>query len=155
MPRWGHRGSVTPNSYPQRQTPLLAVVSLHPSSGQVGLLAAVGWLVFLLIALPVGCSATGAATRDLSFVAPTRHWCIDRVGQRPMSALPQPEGCAMDRLRYEVRYSGPAIPTRFPAGSRKWATVTPPPSFLCGGSTAVAPRPWARARASATFDTPT
>lgn len=38
----------------QLALPLLAVVSLHASSGQVGLLGAAQWLPFLLIALPVG-----------------------------------------------------------------------------------------------------
>jgi len=38
----------------QLAVPLLAVVSLHASSGQVGLLGAAQWLPFLLIALPVG-----------------------------------------------------------------------------------------------------
>jgi len=38
----------------QLAVPLLAVVSLHASAGQVGLLGAAQWLPFLLIALPVG-----------------------------------------------------------------------------------------------------
>jgi len=38
----------------QLAVPLLAVVSLHASSAQVGLLGAAQWLPFLLIALPVG-----------------------------------------------------------------------------------------------------
>jgi MFS family permease len=38
----------------QLAVPLLAVVSLHASSGQVGLLGAAQWVPFLLVALPVG-----------------------------------------------------------------------------------------------------
>jgi predicted MFS family arabinose efflux permease len=53
----------------QLAVPLLAVVSLHASSGQVGLLGAAQWLPFLLIALPVGLLVDRRRRRPLLVVA--------------------------------------------------------------------------------------
>jgi MFS family permease len=53
----------------QLAVPLLAVVSLHASPGQVGLLGAAQWLPFLLIALPVGVLVDRRRRRPLLIVA--------------------------------------------------------------------------------------
>jgi len=53
----------------QLAVPLLAVVSLHASSGQVGLLGAAQWLPFLLIALPVGVLVDRRRRRPLLIAA--------------------------------------------------------------------------------------
>jgi MFS family permease len=53
----------------QLAVPLLAVVSLHASSGQVGLLGAAQWLPFLLIALPVGMLVDRRRRRPLLIAA--------------------------------------------------------------------------------------
>lgn len=53
----------------QLALPLLAVVSLHASSGQVGLLGAAQWLPFLLIALPVGVLVDRRRRRPLLIAA--------------------------------------------------------------------------------------
>ena len=56
---------------------------------------------------------------------------------------------------FNMNQNGPATPTRFPAGSRKWATVTLPSWFRWGGNTTVAPSVSAVASALATSSTPT
>jgi len=53
----------------QLAVPLLAVVTLHASSGQVGLLGAAQWLPFLLIALPVGVLVDRRRRRPLLIAA--------------------------------------------------------------------------------------
>jgi MFS family permease len=53
----------------QLAVPLLAVVSLHASSGQVGLHGAAQWLPFLLIALPVGVLVDRRRRRPLLIAA--------------------------------------------------------------------------------------
>ncbi|MFL6077115.1 MAG: MFS transporter [Mycobacteriales bacterium] len=53
----------------QLAVPLLAVVSLHASSGQVGLIGAAQWLPFLLIALPVGVLVDRRRRRPLLMAA--------------------------------------------------------------------------------------
>lgn len=53
----------------QLAVPLLAVVSLHASPGQVGLLGAAQWLPFLLIALPVGVLVDRRRRRPLLIAA--------------------------------------------------------------------------------------
>lgn len=53
----------------QLAVPLLAVVSLHASSGQIGLLGAAQWLPFVLIALPVGLLVDRRRRRPLLIAA--------------------------------------------------------------------------------------
>lgn len=53
----------------QLALPLLAVVSLHASSGQVGLVGVAQWLPFLLIALPVGVLVDRRRRRPLLMAA--------------------------------------------------------------------------------------
>jgi MFS family permease len=53
----------------QLAVPLLAVVTLHASSGQIGLLGAAQWLPFLLIALPVGVLVDRRRRRPLLMAA--------------------------------------------------------------------------------------
>lgn len=53
----------------QLAVPLLAVVTLHASPGQIGLLGAAQWLPFLLIALPVGVLVDRRRRRPLLMAA--------------------------------------------------------------------------------------
>jgi MFS family permease len=53
----------------QLAVPLLAVVSLHASSSQVGLLAAAQWVPFLVVALPLGVLVDRRRRRPLLIVA--------------------------------------------------------------------------------------